>query len=98
MQIGTMRKRILAIAMGVGCAMLLCASAPAARAQAVPKYQVDGLWPKTLPNNWILTNTTGLYVDKNDHVWVLNRPRMTSADDAAAAHVAARLAQRIRIG
>jgi hypothetical protein len=88
MRIGTiekmMGKRVLAIAIGVGCAALLCAAAPL-RAQSVPHYKVDGLWPKTLPNNWLLTNTTGLVVDKNDHVWVLNRPRMTSADDAAAA-------------
>jgi hypothetical protein len=88
MRIGTMEKamgkRILAIAIGVGCAALLCAGAPLL-AQSVPHYKVDGLWPKTLPNNWLLTNTTGLVVDKNDHIWVLNRPRMTSADDAAAA-------------
>jgi len=88
MRIGTMekamQKRIVAIVIGICCAVLLSAGSPL-RAQSVPKYKVDGLWPKTLPNNWLLTNTTGLVVDKNDHIWVLNRPRMTSADDAAAA-------------
>jgi sugar lactone lactonase YvrE len=55
------------------------------RPQAVPRYTVDASWPKELPNNWILWNSTGLVVDKDDHIWVLNRPRQVSAADAGAA-------------
>ena len=58
------------------------ASTPAA---GVPRYKVDAGWPKNLPNNWMLANSTGLVVDKNDHIWVLNRPRQLSLDDAGAA-------------
>jgi hypothetical protein len=43
-------------------------------AQTVPKFKYDPNWPKPLPNKWKLGGVTGLAVDKNDSVWVLNRP------------------------
>ena len=42
--------------------------------QAGPKYKFDPDWPKPLPNKWKLGGVTGLAVDKDDNVWVLNRP------------------------
>ena len=42
--------------------------------QAVPKYKFDPDWPRPLPNKWKLGGVTGLAVDKDDNVWVLNRP------------------------
>ena len=42
--------------------------------QAAPKYKFDPDWPKPLPNKWKLGGVTGLAVDKDDNVWVLNRP------------------------
>jgi hypothetical protein len=47
--------------------------AGAQRADA-PKYRFDPDWPKPLPNKWKLGGVTGLAVDKDDNVWVLNRP------------------------
>ncbi len=32
------------------------------------------LWPKPMPNRWILGSVTGLAVDSRDHIWVLNVP------------------------
>jgi hypothetical protein len=71
-------------------AALLCGSITFAafvplRAQAPPKYKVDAGWPKDLPNNWMLANAPALAIDKNDHIWIMNRPRQLAADDAAAA-------------
>ena len=43
-------------------------------AQTVPKFKYDPDWPKPLPNKWKLGGVTGLAVDKDDNVWVLNRP------------------------
>src|ERR1051325_2052112 len=43
-------------------------------AQTVPKFKYDSNWPKILPNKWKLGGVTGLAVDKDDNVWVLNRP------------------------
>jgi DNA-binding beta-propeller fold protein YncE len=44
------------------------------QAQTAPKFKFDSDWPKPLPNKWKLGGVTGLAVDKDDNVWVLNRP------------------------
>ena len=38
-----------------------------------PKFEVDPLWPKPLPNHWILGQTIGVSVDAQDHVWIIHR-------------------------
>jgi len=44
------------------------------QAQA-PQYKFDAEWPKLpLPNQWWMQGVTGLYVDHEDNIWVLNRP------------------------
>src|SRR5262245_45794443 len=53
-------------------------------ADDVPRFQVDPSWPKTLPNNWILGQASGVAVDDRDHVWVLHRPRSLTDDEKAA--------------
>jgi DNA-binding beta-propeller fold protein YncE len=45
-----------------------------AQEQAVPKFKFDPDWPKPLPNKWKMGGVTGLAVDKDDNVWVLDRP------------------------
>ena len=40
---------------------------------AAPSFQVDPFWPK-LPKAWILGQVSGVAVDAQDHVWVLQRP------------------------
>jgi hypothetical protein len=45
-------------------------------AQAAPRYKFDPDWPRLpLPNKWWMMGVTGLAVDKDDNVWVLDRPR-----------------------
>jgi hypothetical protein len=56
-----------------GVGFLLSASGRVG-AQAIPRYKYDPDWPKPLPNKWKLGGVTGLAVDKDDNVWVLNRP------------------------
>ena len=48
------------------------AEAAAAGVQA-PRFEVDPLWPKPLPNKWILGQTIGVAVDAQDHVWIIHR-------------------------
>ena len=50
---------------------------PGVEAQSAPRYIFDPAWPKTLPNKWKMGGVTGLAVDKDDNVWVLNRPNDT---------------------
>lgn len=47
-----------------------------------PGFVVDAAWPQPLPNNWILGQIGGLYVDHHDHVWVYNRPRTITNEEA----------------
>ena len=47
-----------------------------------PDFVVDPAWPQTLPNNWILGQIGGLYVDPHDHIWVYNRPRTMTNEEA----------------
>jgi sugar lactone lactonase YvrE len=43
----------------------------------MPRFRLDTDWPKTLPNKWKMGGVTGLAVDKDDNVWVHNRPNDT---------------------
>jgi DNA-binding beta-propeller fold protein YncE len=42
-----------------------------------PKFEVDPLWPKPLPNHWVLGMVIGVWVDDQDHVWIIHRGRDT---------------------
>lgn len=44
-----------------------------ATAPPVPSFTVDPLWPKPLPNHWLLGSVTGVAVDAHDHIWVVHR-------------------------
>ena len=48
------------------------ADAQGAGVQA-PIFEVDPLWPKPLPNHWILGMTIGVSVDTQDHIWITHR-------------------------
>src|SRR5246127_540743 len=59
--------------LGVGQAVLRGkADAQGSNVQA-PVFEVDPLWPKPLPNNWLLGWTIGIWVDELDHIWVIHR-------------------------
>jgi DNA-binding beta-propeller fold protein YncE len=38
-----------------------------------PRFEVNPLWPKPLPNHWILGQTIGVSVDAEDHIWIIHR-------------------------
>jgi DNA-binding beta-propeller fold protein YncE len=44
-----------------------------------PRFEVDPLWPKPLPNHWVLGMTIGVFVDTDDHVWIIHRSSATLA-------------------
>ena len=52
----------------------VCLVAVSAQEQTAPKFKFDPDWPKPLPNKWKMGGVTGLAVDKDDNVWVLDRP------------------------
>jgi len=55
------------------CLAVVCV-ALIALAQTAPRYRFDPDWPKPMPNKWKIGGITGLAVDKDDNVWVLDRP------------------------
>jgi DNA-binding beta-propeller fold protein YncE len=48
-----------------------------------PRFEVDPLWPKQLPNHWYIGMSIGVAVDAQDHVWIVHRPDTVSAAEAA---------------
>jgi hypothetical protein len=73
-----------AIAIRLSCFLFLLV-VPAARAQNPPVYEVDPSWPKPLPNHWLMQGVPVMVTDKDDHIWVYNRPRDINPDEAGAA-------------
>jgi DNA-binding beta-propeller fold protein YncE len=67
-------------ALAVGAPVLKnIAAAQSAPGVMAPKYEVDPLWPKPLPNHWVLGSTIGVWVDTDDHVWIIHRSSATLA-------------------
>ena len=51
----------------------------------VPRFQVDPLWPKPLPNLWVMGSVIGVSVDSRDQIWMIHRPSSLSDNERAAA-------------
>src|SRR3954469_19607278 len=60
-------------ALGAASVVLDRRAAVAAAGVQAPRFEVDPLWPKPLPNKWILGQTIGVSVDAQDHVWIIHR-------------------------
>ena len=75
----------LIAALGVGASVLQkSAEAQAAGTAQAPRFEVDPMWPKPLPNGWYLGQTIGVGVDAQDHVWIIHRSDSLDAVEAAA--------------
>ncbi len=70
---------------GLGQAMLGRTMAAQGNMVFGPMFEVDALWPKPLPNHWLLAATIGVSVDARDHVWIIHRPGALSAGETPAA-------------
>ena len=64
------------VMLGFGQARLVRAAAQSKGAQA-PIFEVDPLWPKPMPNHWLLGSTIGVWVDDQEHVWIIHRSSAT---------------------
>ena len=63
-----------AVALTVGLGGMALYVAVGAQGQAAPRYKYDPDWPRPMPNKWKIGGVTGLAVDKDDNVWVYDRP------------------------
>src|SRR3990170_7835018 len=76
----TQRRMIMAALLtsaGAGTLIFQMTTGAQAQGPTAPRYIFDPTWPKPLPNKWKMGGVTGLAVDKDDNVWVLNRPNDT---------------------
>jgi len=71
----------LAVLMGAACAVSTQAEKEA------PVFEVDPFWPKPLPNGWLLGSTIGLWVDAQDHVWIIHRSSDTLDENEKTAEL-----------
>src|SRR6202790_70667 len=63
----------LVVALGVGSALLEKRARVEAAAVQAPMFEVDPLWPKPLPNHWLMGMTIGVSVDAQDNIWIIHR-------------------------
>lgn len=55
-----------------------------AGAVQAPRFEVDPLWPKPLPNHWVIGATIGVAVDGKDNVWIIHRAGSLEAKEQYA--------------
>jgi DNA-binding beta-propeller fold protein YncE len=82
------RSMVLSLCLAVllaGCGPAEDAAQHVAAGGAVaPRFAVDPLWPKPLPNHWIIGSTVGVAVDSRDHVWIIHTRSSLNEREAKA--------------
>jgi hypothetical protein len=70
-----MMKQVTHTLMAVAATLAaLCPASAQDAKPAIPQFQVDALWPKPLPHEWILGQVAGITVDRLDRIWIVQRP------------------------
>ena len=59
-------------------------SASAQAERVIPLFEVDPLWPKPLPNRWIMGSVVWVAVDSLDHVWLIHQQSTITDNERAA--------------
>ena len=77
----------LSVLGGLGLASHFIEQRAAAQTTAgvqAPRFEVDPLWPKPLPNHWIMGQVIGVTVDGQDHIWIIHRAGSLEAGETHA--------------
>jgi DNA-binding beta-propeller fold protein YncE len=77
---GNMKHEMRSLKMVLLCLGFVVLPGAICRVQALSntfKYEVDPAWPKPLPENWVIGQVSGVCVDSQDHVFIVNRNDMT---------------------
>jgi DNA-binding beta-propeller fold protein YncE len=51
-----------------------------------PRFSVDPSWPRALPLQWQIGQVPGIAVDRDDNVWIVQRPRTLTSDERGASN------------
>ena len=63
----------LVVALGFGSVVLEKKAAVQAAGVQAPMFEVDPMWPKPMPNHWVIGMAIGVSVDAEDNVWIIHR-------------------------
>jgi DNA-binding beta-propeller fold protein YncE len=63
----------LVAALGAGSMVLRKVAVVQASGTMAPRFEVNPMWPKPLPNHWVVGNVIGVSVDAQDHIWIIHR-------------------------
>ena len=47
-----------------------------------PHFEVDLMWPKPMPNHWVIGQTIGVSADPQDDIWIVHRPGSLEAKES----------------
>jgi hypothetical protein len=78
---------VVAVPLGIGAACMDGASSGDATTMGdgtVPMFEVDPLFPRPLPNHWVLGSTIGIDVDSRDHIWIIHRQSTVAGGELGA--------------
>jgi DNA-binding beta-propeller fold protein YncE len=64
---------VVLLTLGISLRMLEKKSAVEAATVQAPMFEVDPLWPKPMPNHWLIGMTIGVSVDAQDNIWIVHR-------------------------
>ena len=81
MRISVARGRLITLLVVVSAQVFVVARDLAGQSSVeAPYFEVDPLWPKPLPNHWVLGMAIGVSVDDRDHVFMVHRGSSTLAN------------------
>jgi DNA-binding beta-propeller fold protein YncE len=63
----------LVVVLGFGSVVLEKKAAVQAAGVQAPMFEVDPMWPKPMPNHWVIGMAIGVSVDAQDNVWIIHR-------------------------
>ena len=64
---------VVVVALVIGSWLLDKQAAVEAAGVQAPRFEVDPMWPKPLPNHWVIGAVIGVAVDAKDNVWIIHR-------------------------
>src|ERR1700724_3485240 len=80
---------VLGVVCGIGQFLLGSSAAAQDSKTQSTVFHVDPMWPKPLPNRWVLGSVIGVSVDSQDHVWIVHRPATLQANEIRSSWKAA---------
>ncbi len=75
----------LLIALGAGSSLLQKRATVEAAGVQAPRFEVDPMWPKPLPNHWVMGSVIGVAADASDHIWIIHRQGSLEPKEMSAA-------------